>query len=436
MNNVLKNASWIVGCKIIQAILALFINMMVARYLGPENFGTINYASSLVAFVTPFMQLGLNSILVLEFVQNPQIEGETLGTTLFLSGCSSLLCIIGVVSFASIVNSGDKEIVFVCLLYSLNLFLGAMELVQYWFQAKLLSKYTSIIFLCSYFIVAIYRIVLLINGKSIYWFAISNVIERAIISVFLLLQYKKLGGQKLCFSLERAKQLLVKSKYFIVSTLMITFFTQTDKVMLTLMMGENSTGIYSAAISCATLSSFVFSAIMDSARPSLLSCKKNDEKKYEELFVLLFSIIVYLSLIQGLVMTLFSKFIINILYGSLYKESAIILKIIIWYTPFSYIGAVRSIWILAENQQKYLWILNFCGATMNVIFNFLLIPFLGETGAAIATIITQFFTNIVLIYIIRPLRYSNHLMIQGLYPKYIIKYCNNIIKNIRRKQCK
>ena len=66
---VIHNAEWIVVCRIIQSILGLVVSMMTARYLGPSNYGVISYAASLVAFVTPVMQLGFNSILVQEIIK-------------------------------------------------------------------------------------------------------------------------------------------------------------------------------------------------------------------------------------------------------------------------------------------------------------------------------------------------------------------------------
>jgi O-antigen/teichoic acid export membrane protein len=57
---VFKNAGWIVGCKIVKAILMLIVTAITARYLGKEKYGIITYASGLCAFVVPIMQLGLN----------------------------------------------------------------------------------------------------------------------------------------------------------------------------------------------------------------------------------------------------------------------------------------------------------------------------------------------------------------------------------------
>ena len=74
MNRVAKNAAWIIACKIVQSLITLVIGMLTARYLGPSNYGLITYASSLVAFALPIMQLGMANILVRELVDHPTRE--------------------------------------------------------------------------------------------------------------------------------------------------------------------------------------------------------------------------------------------------------------------------------------------------------------------------------------------------------------------------
>ena len=164
---VMANASWIIGLQIVKAILSFIISMLTARYLGPSDFGLINYASSIVSFVAPVMYLGLNCVLVQEFVSNSEKEGETIGTAVVLSLSSSLLCIGGIVSFAAIANRGETETIIVCALYSILLIFQSADLVLYWFQANLLSKYSSIASLCSYGIVSAYKIFLLITHKDV-----------------------------------------------------------------------------------------------------------------------------------------------------------------------------------------------------------------------------------------------------------------------------
>ncbi len=429
-NRVVKNASWIIGIQIVKSLLGLVISMLTARFLGPSNFGLINYAASIVAFVTPIMYLGLNGVLVQEIVNTPEKEGEILGTSVTMTFLSSLLCVIGVISFAAAVNRGERETVIVCALYSTLLIFQSLELLNYWFQAKLLSKYASGVALFAYAVISGYKIYLLAAHKSIYWFALSNALDYMIIVIGLFIVYKRLGGGRLRFNLSTARRLWGKSRYYIVSNMMIAIFAQTDRIMLKLMINDAATGYYSAAVACAGMTGFVFTAIIDSFRPLIFDDKKTDEIRYEKDMCRLYGIIIYLSLLQSLVITLFSGLIIKILYGAAYSASINALKLIVWYTTFSYLGSVRNIWILAENRQKYLWIINLSGALANVALNYILIPITGIMGAALASLVTQIFTNVIIGFIIRPIRYSNTLMLRALNPKEMTKAIKALIKRV------
>lgn len=431
-NKVIKNASWIIACKIVQSILGLIISMLTARYLGPSNFGLINYAMSITTFFVPIMQIGFNSIIVQEIINNPEKEGETLGTALVMNTCSGLLSILGVLAFTMIANAGETETIIVCILYSFSLIAQALEMVQYWFQAKLLSKYSSIVSLIAYFIISAYKIFLLITAKSVHWFAVSYAIDYAMIALGLISIYYKIGSQKFSFSIKTAKHMFNKGKYYIVSGMMVTIFAQTDRIMLKLMLDDAATGYYSAAVTCAGMTSFVFVAIIDSMRPFILEGKNINQDIFEYRVKQLYSIVIFLALAESIVISIFADVFVQILYGEHYFASVGILRIVVWYTTFSFYGGAKDVWILAENKYKYLVWLNFSGALANIILNLILIPQLGAEGAAIASLVTQFFTNIIMGFVIKALRQNNILLLQSLNPKFIIEFLRSF-KNLRRK---
>ena len=98
-NRVAKNAGWLVGSKVVQMILSFFISLLTARYLGPSNYGLINYATAYTTFFSALCSLGLNSIIVKELLDNPDSEGNVLGTVIgmkLLSSICSVLCIVGI----------------------------------------------------------------------------------------------------------------------------------------------------------------------------------------------------------------------------------------------------------------------------------------------------------------------------------------------------
>ncbi|MBR5388092.1 MAG: polysaccharide biosynthesis C-terminal domain-containing protein, partial [Clostridia bacterium] len=55
------------------------------------------------------------------------------------------------------------------------------------------------------------------------------------------------------------------------------------------------------------------------------------------------------------------------------------------------------------------------GALLNVLLNFLLIPQLGEMGAAVASLVTQAFSNFIIYLFIPKIRPCIKIMIKGIF---------------------
>lgn len=418
-NRIAFNAGWIIACKLCKAALTLLSTMIVSRYLGAEKYGIISYVGSLVVFVTPIMQLGINEILIHEIILNPDEEGKTIGTTMALNLCSGVLCAVSLVCVVSIIDCNERETILVCACYSAQLIAQAIEMIFYWFQAKLKAKHTSIAILLSHVVVVLFQIVLVITKAGIYLFAFSHALEYLLIALVLLFLYKREKAQRLTFSFAKAKHLLNSGKYYIVSGLMVTIFSQTDKIMLKLMCDATTVGLYSAAVSCSRMASFIYIAIIDSFRPAIFNCK-NDASLFEHRLISLYSIIIWSSLLQCALVTIAAPLIVWVLYGAQYAASANVLRLVTWFITFSYVGTVRNIWILANGHQKYLWWINVLGAIMNIFLNALLIPHWGAYGAAFASIVTQFYTNFIVGYMIAPIRPNNALIVKSMNPKTVI----------------
>jgi O-antigen/teichoic acid export membrane protein len=131
----------------------------------------------------------------------------------------------------------------------------------------------------------------------------------------------------------------------------------------------------------------------------------------------LYALVIYGALSVSLVICLLAKPLIGLLYGEAYLPAVIPLRIVVWYTAFSYLGGARNAWIVCENKQKYLKYL-YCGAAViNILLNLLMIPTLGTAGAALASLITQISTVVLMPLLIRPLRPNVRLMLEALFLK-------------------
>lgn len=428
-NRIFHNAKWIIGCKIIQSLMQLVIGMICARYLGPSNYGLIHYAASIVAFAVPFMRLGLDATLVHELVENPEKEQQIMGTALLLNVLSSLLCMAAVFAFATVVNRGERVTILVCVIYSGSLLFSALEMIRYWFQYRLLSKYSSLVMLGAYAAVSAYKIFLLVSGKSVFWFAFSHCVEYGTVAAGLIGIYLS-TGHRFEVDISLAGKMLRKSRYYIAASLLVVVIQNTDHIMLTTMLGETENGIYSAALTCTTAAQFVYYAIIDSFRPVIFASKGKDREEFENSIARLYCIIVYLALGQGIVFTAFAKPIVMVLYGRDYLDAAALMGILSAFFLFSTIGVVRNIWILSENRNRWLWVINLSGAVLNMGLNWVMIPLWGIQGAAIASFLTQFFANFLMGYLIRPMKDHNRLLLQGMNPRFAAGEVKKLIRHI------
>lgn len=83
-SKVTRNASWIIAGRVYHMLLAFFVGLLTARYLGPSNFGLINYAATYTSFFASFCTLGINSVIVKNFVDHPMRKAKQLDRRLSL----------------------------------------------------------------------------------------------------------------------------------------------------------------------------------------------------------------------------------------------------------------------------------------------------------------------------------------------------------------
>lgn len=409
-----KNAGWLIAGKLAQMLISFVISVLTARYLGSANFGIINYANAYAAFFTALCTLGINSVIVKEFVDEPDRQGETLGSAICLRLISSLLSVILIVAIVSAVDRNDRTVIAVAFLCSLSLVFHAFDMFNYWFQSRYASKVTAVVTLIAYLVITAYRSLLLIFEKDVMWFAASAAVDYACVALLLYVSYRKAGGPRLSFRFERARRLLGKSYHYILSGMMVAVYGQTDKIMLKHMMDEATVGQYSLATSICALWTFVLTAIIDSMYPTIVRLfsekrKEEFEKKNRQLY----AIVIYISSFVGIVFLIFGEWAIGLLYGQEYIGAAAPLKVVCWYTIFSYLGVARNAWILCENKQRYLKYMYLAAAGLNIALNWFMIPVWGAVGAGMASLLTQIATSMVIPCLIPAMRPNAKLMAEA-----------------------
>ena len=82
--NIISNTSWLFLGKVFRIAISLVIGTWTARYLGPKDFGLLQYALAFSSFFLPLSTAQMSPIITRDLVREPNTKNEILGTAFFL----------------------------------------------------------------------------------------------------------------------------------------------------------------------------------------------------------------------------------------------------------------------------------------------------------------------------------------------------------------
>ena len=385
-----KNTSWLFGEKILRMFVGLFISVWIARYLGPEQFGLLNYSLAIISFVGIFVYLGLSGILVHELVDKPEENEKVLGTAFFMKVFGSMVAYIVLIIFAYATCDFDSINFWLLIVMGLGLFLQPFDVINSFNESKVIAKYSVKAKSYAFLLFSIVKIILILSGSSLLLFGLVQPLESLLV-VSLMLYYFYKQGQTLTrwrFDLNKSKELIGKSWKLILSFVFVTIYLKIDQVMLAWMMDEREVGIYSVAARLSEAWYFVPTAIVVSLFPALIKMKKNNFGRYQHQLQKLYDLLFLIALVIAILVSLFANVIILALYGEAYAQSATVLVVHVWAGVFIFMRTLFSKWIIMEDLLILSLYTQGFGGLLNVGLNLLLIPQYGAVGAAIATLVS------------------------------------------------
>jgi O-antigen/teichoic acid export membrane protein len=421
---ILDNIGWLFLDKILRMGLGLFVGVWVVRYLGPGQFGLLNYALAFTGLFGAIATLGLQGIVVRDIVRDPDGVRLTLGTAAFIQivgGLVSYFLILGVIAYIRPDDPLARSIV--AILGAVMLF-RASEIAIYWFESQVQSKYTVWVQSIVFLIFAAIKVVLILNKAPLIAFAWIMLLEALAVALILIMVMGHLSYSLslLRVSVARAKTLIRDSWPLALAGIAVPVYMRIDQIMLGQIIGDEAVGIFSAATRISEVWYFIPMIIVASVSPAILEAKKRNKVQYFRRMQKLYDLLVIMSVSIALPMTFLSTTMIKLLFGSSYAESGAVLAIHIWASVFVCFGVASSQYLLAENRQIIALQRTLAGMTANIGLNILLIPAYGPMGAAIATVLSQSVATLFFDYFQKETRIMFRMKARALNPCRMIKF--------------
>ncbi|MCX6716554.1 MAG: flippase [Candidatus Taylorbacteria bacterium] len=384
-----RNTGWMFFGRVSIMGITFLVNIYVARYLGPSEYGLLNYVISFVGLFSLISVLGVDPILLRELSHSPEKKHSLMGTAFILKIAGSLLAILLIVFAVFIGRFGSYEKALI-IMYSISFIFSTFSVIDTFFQSSVLARKTVFIQILTTTLTTIFKLFLIKSNLGTGWFVLVYVIDSILLALSSIYIYVKSKEKITSWNYDKdiAKKLLSSSWPIVLAGFASFVYIKIDQIMIRFMLNNYELGVYAAATKLSEVWYFIPGMICSSIFPAIINAKKTNIHMYLKRLKTLYIFLIVISSVIALPVSLLSKFIISTIYGNDFMGATTSLSIYIWagIPVFLFVGLTQ--YLIAENKTMKMLAVTSVGAIANIVLNIFMIPSLGISGAALASLIS------------------------------------------------
>lgn len=385
LSNPLKASVWFTICSMVQKGISFITVPVFTRILSPEQYGTYSlYQSwySILSVVATFnLYMGVANTGVVKFEKDSDkfissLQGLTSGITLIVW----LVYSMGTEFWNRI--TGLSTLLMHTMFLEIFFGLG----ISFW-SVKQRCRYKYRLLIIITMIIAISSPILGIIGVGLTSYKAE---ARIIAFVFVQVIF---GGILYFYNIKVGKKIIDMSywKYslgmgipLILHYLSQSILSQSDRIMISKLVGNDKTAVYSVAYNVSSIMLIVTNAINNSFHP--YGMRKLRDKEYSTLRATSNLLIILVGMVT-FVTILFGPEIIAILGGSIYSQAKWIMPPVALSVYFMFLYPLFGNIEMFYGKTKIVMVASVIGAILNIVLNYVFIPKFGFIAAGYTTLI-------------------------------------------------
>lgn len=416
-----KDSVLTISRQITGVLLGLLLSVIIARELGKAGSGMYALIILLPTMLVAFLNLGVGTSTVYylgkrlysltTIIRTNIISALLLSAISIVFGLIFLITIYPNTSFRDIPIHTLYGIIFTVPILFLNefsivIFQGKNDFRTY--NTLALSRQIASLLTL---VVCLYLLNLGLFG-AVLSFAIGAIFQ-LLLTIFFLKTRLNIQVWKGSFSKEYFGKSLKFGLKAHFSNMLAFVNYRADTVVIKFFSTNAAVGLYNIAVTIAERLWIVSQSISTVLFPKVASLKDEDEKKH--LTSLVSRFVLWFSIIAGIAFYFASDLVISILYGEEFKESAVILKVLLPGIVFFSVDRILSSDLAGRGKPELNMYTSLFTVIGNIVLNILLVPKYGVYGAAFSTSLTYSLSTLIKIFIYKSLArvsFRNILFIQ------------------------
>jgi O-antigen/teichoic acid export membrane protein len=385
---VLKNFFSLSFSEVVSNGLKFVSVIYLARSLGAEGFGKINFATAILAYFMLLVNLGLDTYGIREIARDKERMKKYINNILTIKLLSSVFAFLLVMVFVYFLPK-PPEIKKLILFFGFSLFTFSFTL-DWVFMGIQKMEYIALARIAQNSIYLALIVSLIKMPDQILSIPFVQV-GSALVSILILITVftRKYGSFKLDFDFGFWRHILSQSFPMALSIISIQIYLNFDTVLLGFMKSAGEVGWYSAAYKIIIVLLLAGGIYYNTIFPVISNLYKKSVEKLKHLMQFTLSLMILVIVPMLIIGTIFAAHIIGLIYGDGYQESVVVFQILLWNVAAVLLNGLFGRCLLGCDRQKYHLVCVSTGGLVNLILNFILIPTLGIKGAAIATVAAE-----------------------------------------------
>ena len=379
-NKVFTNSIWMMSEKLISIFGLIFVTSFVAKYIGPENFGKLTFASSIFAIIQTIAMLGSENIIFQKTAKDRRLGEYIIDSTKIIRDLVyvslSLLTLVYIYLFA------DQLTFVFSVATSIAIYFAVHDVYIIYFNAILQSKINAY---CNIFALVLSLIVRYCIAK--FQLAVELLSVPFFIRKYLFSKVRLAQGGVTQEKIDRYRKFMIGvGRKLVFYSLSVAIFTKTSQLFLGIK-SQYDLGIYTVAMTLGNSFYFVLVAIISSYFTQIYT-EKNFEQS-QNMVAKLSVVIVGICLVVMVFFAVSGVYIVQWLYGTEYASVNDILLFTVLVTLFSGLSTVAEKYLLKFNAYDYLKKKTLYLVAFNIVLTALFVYLWGLKGAITAILITE-----------------------------------------------
>ncbi|MBR4783372.1 MAG: flippase [Bacteroidaceae bacterium] len=384
---IVNNLLWATGGKVINLVGSLVLGIIVARYLGAEQYGLMNYVISYAFLFQTLASFGLDSIEVREESAGKVPYTTIIGTAFWLKVLFGGVCILLSVGTAVVMGESAYTIGLIAL-YSCYIVFNSFIVIRNYFTSLVLNKYIVLSEIFRTFVGIAIKLTMWALDCSLTWFVAAFAFDYVLLAGGYISSYRHKIGRlsEWKFSSSYARFMLKESFPLLLTNAAVIIYQRIDQVMIGNMVSKADVGYFSVAAKFVEAMIFVPTTIAHTISPVLVQLLGSNREAYEVKVQQYLNISVWISILCSVGVSLVAYWLVLYTFGTLYLPAVAILQVLAFKMASASVSAAAGTMIIVERLQKWVFFRDILGCIVCISLNWLLLPRYGAIAAAFVAI--------------------------------------------------